>query len=291
MKLISLGEAVDRFVPDGASVVMGTALESLIPFAAGHELIRQGRKDLELIGPISDMLFDQLIGAGCARRITAAWVGNVSAGLGHNYRRAVESAMPRGLELEEHSNFSVGLGLLATAMGVPYLPTRTLLGSDLLTNNPRLTNPEPGLVHVQAIEPDVAILHVQRADAEGHAHCWGNLGITREAGLAARRVILTAEEIVASEVILSDPNRILLPPHRVSAVVHVPGGAYPSPAQGYYGRDHSAFGEYHAKTRTRGGFLNWLDEWVLNAPHPEIEERLHRLRPKQKRLAAAVDYA
>src|SRR5947209_3927145 len=124
-----LAEALRRFVPDGTSVAMGMALESLIPFAAGHELIRQGRRDLELIGPISDMLFDQLIGAGCVRRIVAAWVGNVSAGLGHNYRRAVEHGQPRSVEHEEHSNFSVGLGLQAAAMGVPYLPTRTLLGS------------------------------------------------------------------------------------------------------------------------------------------------------------------
>src|SRR5438477_5395647 len=233
-KRLMLAEAIDRFVPDGASVALGMALESLIPFAAGHELIRQRRRDLELIGPISDMLFDQLIGAGCVRRITAAWVGNVSAGLGHNYRRAVEHGIPNRLELEEHSNFSVALGLLAAAMGVPYLPTRTLLGSDLVKRNPRLRPGEPGLLHVAAIQPDVAILHVQRADAEGHAHCWGNLGISRDAALAARRVILTCEEVVAPELILSDPNRILLPPHRVSAVVHAPGGAYPSPVQGYY---------------------------------------------------------
>src|SRR3984893_16330704 len=146
MKVVSLDEAVDRFVPDGASVAMGTALEALIPFGAGHELIRQQRRDLELIGPISDMLFDQLIGAGCVRRITAAWVGNVSAGLGHNYRRAVEQGVPAPLELEEHSNFSVGLGLLASAMGVPYLPTRTLLGSDLARDNPRIRPAEPGLL-------------------------------------------------------------------------------------------------------------------------------------------------
>src|SRR5436309_12530639 len=130
-KLVSMREAVARLVPDGASVCLNTAIEALIPFAAGHELIRQGRRNLTLIGPISDMLFDQLVGAGCVRQIVAAWVGNVSAGLGHNYRRAVEHADPRSIELEEHSNFSVGLGLLAAAMGVPYLPTRTLLGSDL----------------------------------------------------------------------------------------------------------------------------------------------------------------
>jgi glutaconate CoA-transferase, subunit A len=296
VKLLRLDEAIAQFVPDGASVVMGTALESLIPFAAGHELIRQSRRDLELIGPISDMLFDQIIGAGCVRRVTAAWVGNVSAGLGHNYRRAVEHGVPNAIELEEHSNFSVGLGLLAAAMGVPYVPTRTLLGSDLAKRNARLSSVEPGLLHVAAIEPDVAILHVQRADASGHAHCWGNLGITREAGLAAKRVILTAEEIVPTEVVLSDPNRILLPPHRVSAVVHVPGGAYPSPVQGYYGRDHAAFTEYHGATRLRDGYLAWLEEWVFGVPDraayvSRLGGRLEKLRPREQRLAAAVNYA
>jgi glutaconate CoA-transferase, subunit A len=296
MKLLELDEAIARFVPDGASVVMGTALEALIPFAAGHELIRQQHHNLELIGPISDMLFDQLIGAGCVRRITAAWVGNVSAGLGHNYRRAVEQSVPNAIELEEHSNFSVGLGLLAAAMGVPYLPTRTLLGSDLARHNARLQHAEPGLLHVAAIEPDVAILHVQRADAQGHAHCWGNLGITRDAGLAARQVIVTAEEILAPEVLLSDPNRILLPPYRVSAVVHVPGGAHPSPVQGYYGRDHAFYSEYHRATRERAGFLAWLDEWVSAVPDRgayvrALGERFDRLRPREPRLAAPVNYA
>jgi glutaconate CoA-transferase subunit A len=218
-KLVGLPEALARHVPDGASVALGMALEALIPFAAGHELIRQQRRDLELIGPISDMLFDQLIGAGCVRKVTAAWVGNVSAGLGHNYRRAVEQGIPRPIELEEHSNFSVGLGLHAAALGVPYLPTRTLLGSDLASGNPRLTRGPDGLLHVAAIEPDVAILHVQRADEEATPTCWGNLGLVREAGLGRAAVILVAEQIVLREVILSDPNRILLPPQRQPCAV------------------------------------------------------------------------
>jgi glutaconate CoA-transferase subunit A len=295
-KLLALDEAVARFVPDGASIALGTALESLIPFSAGQELIRQRRRDLELIGPISDILFDQLIGAGCVRRVTAAWVGNVSAGLGHNYRRAVEHGIPRTLELEEHSNFSIGLGLQAAAMGVPYLPTRTLLGSDLARANPRIQPAAAGLLHIAAIRPDVAILHVQRADVLGHAHCWGNLGVSREAGLAAERVILTAEEIVAPDVILSDPNRILLPPQRVVAVVLATGGAHPSPVQGAYGRDHAFFDEYHQATRSRAGFLEWLDEWVLALPARDayldkLGSRFTALRPIARRLAAAVDYA
>jgi glutaconate CoA-transferase, subunit A len=290
-KQLTLEEAIARHVPDGSSVALGMALESLIPFAAGHELIRQNRRDLELIGPISDMLFDQLIGAGCVRKVTAAWVGNVSAGLGHNYRRAVEHAIPAVLELEEHSNFSVGLGLLAAAMGVPYLPTRTLLGSDLRVAHPRLSPATHGLVHVAAIQPDVAILHVQRADELGHAHCWGNLGLVREAGLAARHVILTTEEIVPSEVVLSDPNRILLPPHRVTAVVRAPGGAYPSPVSGFYGRDHAAFSDYHQRTRERDGFLSWLDDMRGGALQGQRRERLEQLRPTEQLLAAPVNYA
>jgi glutaconate CoA-transferase subunit A len=295
-KVMPLAQAVTRFVPDGASVAMGMALESLIPFAAGHELIRQNRRDLELIGPISDVLFDQLIGGGCVRRVVAAWVGNVSAGLGHNYRRAMEHGTPRRIEHEEHSNFSVGLGLLAAAMGLPYLPTRTLLGSDLATGNRRVSRDGDGLLRITAIEPDVAILQVQRADAAGHAHCWGNLGLSREAGLAAQRVILVAEEVVPAEVILSDPNRVLLPPQRVVAVVPEPGGAHPSPVQGYYARDHAFYTEYHRATRDATSSQAWLQEWVLDVPDraaylQRLGHRWAALKPERQRLAAPVDYA
>src|SRR5207237_1643445 len=136
VKVMSMAEAVERFIPDGASIAIGVGLEPLIPFAAGHELIRRQRRDLELVGPISDALFDQLIGAGCARRVTAAWVGDVSEGLGHNYRRAAESGVPAPLEIHDHSNFSISLALWAAAWGSPYIPTPTLLGSDILRTNP-----------------------------------------------------------------------------------------------------------------------------------------------------------
>ena len=304
-------EAIARYVPGGASVVMGTALESLIPFAAGHELIRQRRRDLTLVGPISDMLFDQLIGAGCVARVIAAWVGNVSAGLGHNYRRAAEQAVPRPLVVVDHSNYTLGLALLAGAHGVPYLPTRTALGTGLLDSNPELRvsiwpplGSEPGLddasqvplVLVPALEPDVAILQVQRSDPEGNAHAWGNLGVSQEAALASERVILVAEEIVAREVILSDPNRVLVPSFRVQAVVHEPFGAHPSPVQGYYGRDHAYFDEYHEQTRTTEGYAAWLAAWVDGMPDRAGylarlgEERRQGLLPREHRYAAPVDY-
>ena len=181
-----MAEAIDRFVPDGATVALGTSLEPLIPFAAGHELIRQRRQDLELVGPISDSLFDELIGAGCVRRITAAWVGNVSEGLGHCYRRAAEQGIPRAIEIHDHTNFSISMALWAAAWNVPFLPARTLLGSDILRTNPNVREVD-GLVHISAVRPDVTILHVQRCDAQGRAHAWGPLGVSEEAGLAAER--------------------------------------------------------------------------------------------------------
>jgi len=258
---MSMAEAIERFVPDGATVAMGTALEPLIPFAAGHEMIRHGRRDLELVGPISDALFDQLIGAGCVRRVTAAWVGNVSEGLGHCYRRACEDGVPRSIEVHDHSNFSISLALWAAAWNVPSLPTRTLLGSDILRTNPDLAE-DGGLVHVNAVRPDVAIVHVQRADDLGRAHAWGPLGITEEAGLAADRVIVSCEELVDASVTLSDPNRILFPETKVVAVVHEPGGAHPSPVQGHFKRDHAFYRDYAERSRSRDGFEEWLTQWV-----------------------------
>lgn len=262
---MSMADAIEQFVPDGATVALGTALEPLIPFAAGHELIRQSRRDLELVGPISDALFDQLIGAGCARQVTAAWVGNVSEGLGHCYRRAAEEGVPRSIAIHDHTNFSIALALWAAAWNAPYVPTRTLLGSDILNTNPNLER-DGDVVRVHAVRPDVAIVHVQRCDELGHAHAWGPLGITEEAGLAADRVIVSCEELVDSAPLLRHPNRILFPETKVVAVVHEPGGAHPSPVQGYFDRDHAFFRDYAAASRTREGFETWLQKWVFEVP-------------------------
>src|SRR5262245_43343629 len=260
-------EAIARFIPDGASVCLNTALEALIPFAAGHELIRQRRRELTLIGPISDMLFDQLIGAGCVRRIIAAWVGNVSAGLGHNYRRAVERGVPAPLEGQDHSNLSMAFALQAAALGAPYLPARSLLGTGLLESNPRFklgTDPWSGapLVLIPALVPDVAVLHVQRADEDGRAHVWGALGITRQAALAARRGVIVAEGVRSRAERLRDPGLVLAPEGKVAAVVHDPFGAFPSPVQGRYRRRHDFFARYHDESRSVEGNCTWLERWV-----------------------------
>jgi len=300
-KLTSMAEAIAQFVPDGSTVAMSLALEPLIPFAAGHEIIRQQRRKLTLIGPISDILFDQLIGAGCVEKVKAAWVGNVSEGLAHCYRRAVEQSIPRPIVVEEHSNFTIGLALLAASLDAPYIPTRSLLGSDIPRQNPTFRTQQSPLegspvLLVPAVHPDVAIIHVQRSDEEGNAHIWGNIGLSEEAMLAARAVILVAEEIVAREVILSDPNRVLGPSFKVRAVVHEPWGAHPSAVQGYANRDHPFYHEYHERTRTLEGFESWLDEWVLHVPGRSAyvaklgEERVQGLGLKEHRYAASVDF-
>jgi glutaconate CoA-transferase subunit A len=297
-KLISLHEAIARFVPDGGAVVIGAGLESCIPFAAGHEIIRQRKRSLTLVGPISDILFDQLIGAGCVRAVRAAWVGNVITGSGYNFRRAVESGR---IEVEDHSNLTLALALRAGAMGVPFLPARTALGSDLFSTNANLktvTCPFTAerLTAVAAIVPDVAILHVQRADAEGHAHLWGNVGVAREAALASRHVILCAEEIVTPEVINRDPNRVVAPGFRVSAVVHAPWGAHPSPVPGHYNRDHEMFLSYQRESQTPEKFAAWQARWVDGVRNHDDylallgEERTARLALKHHVLSEAVDY-
>lgn len=300
-KVVTLEEAVARHVRDGMAIAMGTGLESCIPFAAGHELIRQGRRDLTLIGPVSDILFDQMIGAGCVARVIAAWVGNVGAGTAYNFRRALEEGIPRPLEIEDHTNLTVALALEAASRGVPYLPSRTALGSDIARAHPRLrevTCPFTGarLLAVGALRPDVTILHVQRCDPAGNAHLWGNLGVSLEAARAARTVVLTCEEIVEAGVIRSDPNRTLVPGFLVGAVAAVPLGSHPSPTQGYLNRDDRFYEEYHAETRARDGFLRWLARMVLGTRgHQDYlarlgEERVRGLRPRTPCLAAPVDY-
>jgi glutaconate CoA-transferase, subunit A len=300
-KLISMREAIARHVPTGSMILMGAQLEPMIPFAAGHEIIRQGRRDLTLVGPISDILFDQMIGAGCVSRVMAAWVGNVSAGVAYCFRRTVERNIPRRIEVVDYSNFTLALALHAGAMGVPFMPTYSTLGSDLLKKNGNLrefSSPvnEEKLVAVRALRPDVAIIHVQRADVSGNAHVWGSLGVAVDGARASRKVIVVAEEIVAPDVIASDPNRTLIPGFLVAAVVHEPWGAHPSPVQGYYGRDHAFFSEYHEQTRSLEDFDAWLAHWVVRPANRQEylaqlgEERSKSLGIKEHAYSAVADF-
>jgi glutaconate CoA-transferase subunit A len=266
-KLLTMQQAIADLVPDGASVALGLQMEQMIPFAAGHEIIRQKKRGLTLIGPISDILFDQIIAAGCVEQVIAAWVGNVMMGSAYNFRRAVEN---NEIKIINMTNFTVALALQAGAMGVPFLPTRTALGSDVAKDNHFFYQvfspfePRKSLHAVRALNPDVTIVHVQRADREGNAHCWGNFGVMLEGVRAAKRVIVVAEEIVEPEVIASDPNRTVIPGFLVSAVVECRYGAHPSPVQGYYKRDDAFFRQYHEQTKTKADSDAWLDRWVYS---------------------------
>jgi glutaconate CoA-transferase subunit A len=314
-KLLAMREAIAELLPDGASVALGLQMEQMIPFAAGHEIIRQKKRGLTLIGPISDILFDQLIGAGCVDKVIAAWVGNVMMGSAYNFRRAVEQD---GMKVVNMTNFTVALALQAAAMGVPFLPTLTALGSDVARDNeffaeiespfmmeprgdsrPRLSGPSEAqqwLHAVKALSPDLTVVHVQRADRDGNAHCWGNFGVMIEAVRAAKRVIVVAEEIVEPEVIASDPNRTVIPGFLVNAVVECPLGAHPSPVQGYYKRDDTFFRQYHEQTKTAVDTEAWLQRWVYGvADRREYirqlgKDRVDALRVKQHAYAAPADF-
>ncbi|MBW7848970.1 MAG: CoA transferase subunit A [Rhodospirillales bacterium] len=302
-KLATLQQAVRDGIGDGDAVVLGAGLEAAIPFAVVFELIRQGRRDLELVAPISDGAADMLFGAGCVGAVSAAWVGNVSGGLGHNYRRAVEQGVPRNVVVNDYSNFSLGMALMAAAYGMPYMPVRSLLGSDILASNPALKvlqNPlsdeaDP-VVLVPPLKPDVAVLAVQRADRFGNAHLWGSLGVAQEAALAADRVLVLADEIVEPGVIASDPNRVVFPGFKVSAVVHEPAAQHPSPMTGIWKRDTEFYTDYHRRSRERDGFLAWLEEWVLGVPdhaayRAKLGSRLDDLRIRGSALAAPANFA
>src|SRR5437868_9532962 len=298
-KLVSMREAIAELVPDGASVALGLQMEQMIPFAAGHEIIRQKKRGLTLIGPISDILFDQLIAAGCAEQVIAAWVGNVMMGSAYNFRRAAEQD---GLKIFNMTNFTVALALQAGAMGVPFLPTRTALGSDVPKENHFFYQifspftPKELLWAVRALNPDVTIVHVQRADREGNAHCWGNVGVLLDGVRAAKRVVVVAEEIVEPEIIASDPNRTVIPGFMVSAVVHCPYGAHPSPVQGYHNRDNAFFRQYHEQTKTAADFDSWTARWVYGVPDRVAYMsqlgacRVDDLGVTQHAYAAATDY-
>src|SRR5690349_16977384 len=305
-KVLTMQQAIAELVPDGASVALGLQMEQMIPFAAGHEIIRQRKRDLRLIGPISDILFDQLIGAGCVKDVVAAWVGNVMMGSAYNFRHATEIENPgtpgEKLRVFNMTNFTVALGLQAGAMGVPFLPTRTAMGSDVPKGNHFFYQiispfePKETLLAVRAIIPDVTIVNVQRADAEGTAHCWGNFGVMLEAVRAAKKVIVVAEEIVEPEVIASDPNRTVIPGFLVSAVVHEPLGAHPSPVQGHYGRDNKFFRAYHAETKSPEDFAQWRSKWVDGvrdrSKYLEVlgNARLDALRVKKHAYSTPADY-
>ncbi|MEB2333305.1 MAG: CoA transferase subunit A [Anaerolineaceae bacterium] len=262
-KLISLPEAIANFVRD-EDTVYAAGFTHLIPFAAGHEIIRQGKKNLTLARATPDLIYDQMVAAGCANKVIFSYMGNPGVGS----LRIVRSAIERGeLEWEEYSHFGMITRLQAGAAGLPFLPMNQTGVTDLQTANPnikQIRDPYGGadVVVVPALNPDVAIVHVQRADANGNAHLWGIIGEQKEAAFAAKKVILTAEEIVAESVIRSDPNRTIIPGIVVSAVCHVPFACHPSYAQGCYDRDNEFYLTWDKISASAEATKQYLDKWV-----------------------------
>jgi len=295
-KLQSLYEAVKSLVSDG-DVVYAAGFTHLIPFAAGHEIIRQGRKNLTLARATPDLIYDQMVAAGCAAKVIFSYMGNPGVGSLRIVRAAIEKG---NLDWEEYSHFGMITRLQAGASGLPFLPMKQTGAIDLEKSNPlirRVTDPYSGdeLIAVPALNPDVAIVHVQRADANGNAHLWGIVGEQKEVAFASKKVILTAEEIVDEEIIRSDPNRTLIPGFIVSAVCHVPHAAHPSYAQGYYDRDNEFYLKWDKISESQDEVKRYLDEWVFAVKdRNEYWEKLggfvHSRLRITSRLSAPVDY-
>ena len=295
-KLIPLSEAISRFVHDG-DCVYAAGFTHLIPFAAGHEIIRQGRKDLTLARATPDLIYDQMVAAGVARKVIFSYMGNPGVGSLRIVRSAIEAGQ---LEWEEYSHFGMISRLQAGASGLPFIPMNPTGAVDLEHANPnyrRVTDPYSGkdVIVLPPLHPDVAIVHVQRADSTGNAHIWGILGEQREAAFAARHVILTAEEIVDEEVIRSDPNRTLIPEFIVDAVCHVPYCAHPSYTQGYYDRDNAFYLDWDHISESAEAVKAYLDEWVYGvkdraAYWQKLGEAVHQRLAIKPRLAAPVNY-
>jgi len=290
-KLIPLNQAIAEFVNDG-DVLYAAGFTHLIPFAAGHEIIRQRRKNLTLARATPDLIYDQMVAAGCARKVIFSYMGNPGVGSLRIMRSAIEQGK---LEWEEYSHFGMITRLQAGASGLPFLPMKQTGATGLEQVNPlikRIPDPYGGkdVMVVPALNPDVAIVHVQRADKNGNAHLWGIIGEQKEAAFAARKVILTAEEIVDESVIRSDPNRTMIPTNIVDAVCHVPYASHPSYSQGYYDRDNEFYLAWDKISESPDTIKQYLDEWVYGVK--DREEYWEKLGAKtHKRLKVKARYS
>lgn len=283
-KLTSLRVAIQTYLQPG-DLLYASGFTHLIPFAAGHEIIRQGIRDLVLARATPDLIYDQMVAAGCARQVIFSYMGNPGVGSLRRVRAAIEAGT---LDWEEYSHFSMISRLQAGASGLPFMPMKDTGGPDLLHHNPKfqtVADPYSGekVVVVPPLKPDLAIVHVQRTDVEGNAHVWGILGEQRLAAFAAEHVIVTAEEIVDEAVIRSDPNRTLIPGMVVDAVCHVPYCAHPSYTQGYHDRDNDFYLAWDKISQTEAGVQDYLEEWVYKQPDraayweklgPDVHQRL-----------------
>ena len=278
-KLMPLDEAVRRHVHDGDTVFVG-GFGQCIPCACAHEVVRQGRRDLVLCRSGADILFDLLIAAGCVRKVVFGYLGNPGVGLAHAFRRAAEAGT---IEVEDWTNFAMVLRLHAGALGVPFLPAATLLAGDArnVCDVREITCPFTGehLAAIPALRPDVALIHAQRADADGNLQLFGLPGDSVDGAMASERIVATVEEVVAREVIRAAPDRTVVPGFRVSAVSHVPWGAWPSYVDGFYGRDDDAYFAWDQLARSPDRLASWIDAEIRGVP--DFAAHLARIAPER----------
>ena len=296
-KVVSMQAAIAAHVRDGDTVVI-EGFTHLINFAAGHEIIRQGRKDLTLCRLTPDLIYDQMIAAGCAKKLVFSWAGNPGAGSLHAFRRAVEKGTP-ALEIEEYSHFGMVARMSAGAARLPFWVMRNYMGTDLPVANPRIktvTCPYTGevLATVPALNPDVTIIAAQRADQNGNAQVWGLLGVQKEAAFASKRVIVVVEELVDESVIRADPNRTLIPGMIVDAVVVEPWGCHPSYAQGHYDRDNDFYVAWEDISRDPAKLEQYLKDYVYGVKDraeylAKLPGLTSRLKAKDQ-ICAGVNY-
>jgi glutaconate CoA-transferase, subunit A len=298
-KLVSMQEAIATYVADNHSVTI-EGFTAFICFAAGHEIIRQRRRNLTLIRMTPDLIYDQMIAAGVASKLVFSYMGNPGVGSLYCIRRAVEKAIPRSLELEEYSHYGLVGRYAAGASRLPFFPLRSYVGSDMLVANPliKLIDDPYGtgkIAVVPPLNPDVAILHAQRADRQGNTQLWGLLGMQKEVAFAAQHVIVVVEEVIDEAMIRADPNRTLIPGLIVDAVVHEPYGAHPSYVQGYYDRDNESYLMWDKLSQDPTALEKWLDEWVYGLENHRAyvrkvgQARFDKLKPEPM-LAPSVDY-
>jgi len=289
-KMMSMKEAVSRYVKDDETIYLA-GFTHMIPFAAGHEIIRQKRKGLTLCRATPDIIYDQMIAAGCAKKVVFSYAGNPGVGSLRCFRRALEKGVPNPIEIEEYTHFGLSGRLFAGATNMPFLPMRTNAGSDLPANNSNIKtikDPYTGdeVSIVPPLRPDIAVVHVQRCDENGNAHIWGIIGEQKDAAFAAKKVIISAEEIVSESVIRSDPNRTLIPDFVVHAVVQEPWCAHPSYTQGYYDRDNEFYMQWDDITKEHESTMMYMNEWVYGVENREqymkklSAEKVIKLLPK-----------
>jgi glutaconate CoA-transferase subunit A len=298
-KVMTMKEAIKTYVNDGDTIVI-EGFTHLICFAAGHEIIRQNIKDLVACRLTPDLIYDQMIAAGCVRKVVFSWAGNPGVGPLYGLRRAVEKGIPRRIEWEEYTHFGMVARFVAGASKLPFMHLNTFSGSSLPQKNEKIKNvacPYTGQIFatVPALNPDVAIIHVQRADEEGNAQIWGLMGVQKEAAFASRKVIIVAEELVDRSIIRSDPNRTLIPGMKVNGVVIEPFGAHPSYAQGYYDRDNQYYVDWYTISKDLRSMEGYMEEWIYGVSgRKEYIKKLgktHATRLKaDKKLAAPVNY-